>query len=231
MSAEAGVEEEDWDEVDAVLVDEASMLDLPLAAALLQALPSHCQLVFVGRPSLVLQMSCCDTQLACLHQNTFVCARHVGQSTSCLHSHMHSASRASTFSGKFFDTAFDAKTPWNSFASLTIFACIHDWSSLGCTGDVDQLPPVGPGKVLSDAIQSGVIPGVDLREIFRQAQQSGIVQTAHAVNAGDFSAVQRNLPAIDPALVQASLLITPSSTPSPRVSAELLVRSTPQHCL
>lgn len=53
--AEAGVEEEDWEEVDAVLVDEASMLDLPLAAALLQALPSHCQLVFVGRPSLVLE--------------------------------------------------------------------------------------------------------------------------------------------------------------------------------
>lgn len=76
-----------------------------------------------------------------------------------------------------------------------------------CAGDVDQLPPVGPGKVLSDAIQSGVIPGVDLREIFRQAQQSGIVQTAHAVNAGHFPAVQRNLPAIDPALVQASLLL------------------------
>lgn len=42
--------EEDWREVDAVLVDEASMLDLPLAAALLEALPSRCQLVFVGQP-------------------------------------------------------------------------------------------------------------------------------------------------------------------------------------
>ena len=51
---EAGVEEEDWEEVDAVLIDEASMLDLPLAAALLQALPSHCQLVFVGKPCLIL---------------------------------------------------------------------------------------------------------------------------------------------------------------------------------
>jgi len=49
---EAGVEEEDWEEVDAVLIDEASMLDLPLAAALLQALPPHCQLVFVGKPPL-----------------------------------------------------------------------------------------------------------------------------------------------------------------------------------
>lgn len=42
------MDEKDWREVDAVLVDEASMLDLPLAAALLEALPSRCQLVFVG---------------------------------------------------------------------------------------------------------------------------------------------------------------------------------------
>ena len=60
-------------------------------------------------------------------------------------------------------------------------------------GDVDQLPPVGPGKVLSDAIQSGVIPGVDLRQIFRQAQQSNIVRTAHAVNRGDYQAVPLSL--------------------------------------
>lgn len=43
------VDEKDWREVDAVLVDEASMLDLPLASALLEALPSRCQLVFVGQ--------------------------------------------------------------------------------------------------------------------------------------------------------------------------------------
>lgn len=42
------MEEELWDRVDAVLVDEASMLGLPLAAALLEALPPQCQLVFIG---------------------------------------------------------------------------------------------------------------------------------------------------------------------------------------
>ena len=51
--AQEGVAEEDWSEVDAVLVDETSMLDLPLAAALLEALPSRCQLVFVGQPPLL----------------------------------------------------------------------------------------------------------------------------------------------------------------------------------
>ena len=53
-------------------------------------------------------------------------------------------------------------------------------------GDVDQLPPVGPGTVLAAAIQSGMIPVVDLREIFRQAQQSQIVTSAHAVQQGKF---------------------------------------------
>ncbi len=76
-------------------------------------------------------------------------------------------------------------------------------------GDVDQLPPVGAGKVLTDAIQSGVIPGVDLREIFRQAQQSGIVRTAHAVNGGNFQAVHQGLPTIDPSHVKASFFVSP----------------------
>ena len=51
---------------------------------------------------------------------------------------------------------------------------------------MDQLPPVGPGTVLSAAIQSGVIPVIDLREIFRQAEKSGIVAAAHAVQQGKF---------------------------------------------
>jgi len=76
---------------------------------------------------------------------------------------------------------------------------------------VDQLPPVGAGKVLTDAIQSGVIPGVDLREIFRQAQQSGIVRTAHAVNGGNFQAVHQGLPTIDPTHVKASLCLSYNS--------------------
>jgi exodeoxyribonuclease V alpha subunit len=51
-------------------------------------------------------------------------------------------------------------------------------------GDVDQLPSVGPGAVLSELIASGEVPVVRLTEIFRQAQSSYIVRAAHAVNAG-----------------------------------------------
>jgi exodeoxyribonuclease V alpha subunit len=51
-------------------------------------------------------------------------------------------------------------------------------------GDVDQLPSVGPGSVLRDSIQSGVVDVVTLTEIFRQAQESLIVVNAHRVNQG-----------------------------------------------
>jgi exodeoxyribonuclease V alpha subunit len=52
-------------------------------------------------------------------------------------------------------------------------------------GDVDQLPSVGPGTVLSDVIASGAVPVVRLTEIFRQAAQSLIVVNAHRIHDGD----------------------------------------------
>ncbi len=51
-------------------------------------------------------------------------------------------------------------------------------------GDVDQLPPVGPGQVLRDTIASGVAPVVRLQTVFRQAQESHIVRGAHAILRG-----------------------------------------------
>jgi exodeoxyribonuclease V alpha subunit len=52
-------------------------------------------------------------------------------------------------------------------------------------GDVDQLAPVGPGRVLEDLIESGAVPTVALTEIFRQAARSLIVRAAHAINHGE----------------------------------------------
>ena len=51
-------------------------------------------------------------------------------------------------------------------------------------GDADQLPSVGAGNVLADLIRSGTVPTVSLTKIFRQAQASMIVTTAHQVNKG-----------------------------------------------
>lgn len=87
-------------DLDVLIVDEASMLDLPLAAALLAALPSKAQLILVG--------------------------------------------------------------------------------------DAAQLPPVGPGAVLRDALRSGALPAARLDTVFRQAQGSLIIRAAHAVGDGAF---------------------------------------------
>ncbi|MCT7963525.1 ATP-dependent RecD-like DNA helicase [Laspinema sp. D1] len=91
--------------VDAIIIDEASMMDLPLAYALVRAIPSSAQLLLVG--------------------------------------------------------------------------------------DSDQLPSVGPGRVLNDLIGSGQIPVVRLTEIFRQAAGSAIIVNAHRIN-------QKHPPQLEP---------------------------------
>lgn len=53
-------------------------------------------------------------------------------------------------------------------------------------GDIDQLPSVGAGNVLRDIIDSQKIPVIRLTRIFRQAQTSRIVMSAHAINRGAF---------------------------------------------
>jgi exodeoxyribonuclease V alpha subunit len=52
-------------------------------------------------------------------------------------------------------------------------------------GDCDQLPSVGPGNVLGDLIASGLLPVVQLSQVFRQSMQSLIVRNAHRIVAGE----------------------------------------------
>ena len=51
-------------------------------------------------------------------------------------------------------------------------------------GDINQLPSVGPGAVLKDVIRSGSFNVIELKKIFRQAEQSDIVVNAHMINEG-----------------------------------------------
>jgi exodeoxyribonuclease V alpha subunit len=81
-------------------------------------------------------------------------------------------------------------------------------------GDTDQLPSVGAGNVLKDVIQSGIASVTRLRTIYRQKEQSGIVETAHAVNAGRTQppAIAASADAIDPdADLQFIEALTPES--------------------
>src|SRR5699024_2914920 len=67
----------------------------------------------------------------------------------------------------------------------SLLKAIPPGTRLILVGDVDQLPSVGPGNVLKDIIQSGIVKVVQLNEIFRQAQESMIVINAHHINEGE----------------------------------------------
>jgi len=64
-------------------------------------------------------------------------------------------------------------------------------------GDGDQLPSVGAGRVLNDVMESGRVPVVELREIFRQARESSIIVNAHRINRGEISHLQTSPDRLD----------------------------------
>ncbi len=61
---------------------------------------------------------------------------------------------------------------------------VPDRAAVIMVGDIDQLPSVGPGRVLGDVIDSGAVNVVRLTEIYRQAAESRVVANAHRINAG-----------------------------------------------
>jgi exodeoxyribonuclease V alpha subunit len=65
-----------------------------------------------------------------------------------------------------------------------LLRALPDHAAVVFVGDVNQLPSVGPGKVLSDLIESGTLPVARLTEVFRQARRSLIVRNAHRINEG-----------------------------------------------
>ncbi len=104
------------------------------------------------------------------------------------------------------DAAFDRDNPLDAdlvvvdeasmldvLLANTLVKAIAPGAHVLFVGDVDQLPSVGAGEVLRDLLGARVIPSVRLTQIFRQAQQSGVVTNAHRINAGQMP-VTRELP-------------------------------------
>ncbi|MBN9120695.1 MAG: AAA family ATPase [Planctomycetes bacterium] len=66
-----------------------------------------------------------------------------------------------------------------------LLQAIPDYACVVLVGDVDQLPSVGAGAVLTDLIDSKAVPVARLTEVHRQAESSWIVRAAHAINHGE----------------------------------------------
>ncbi len=67
----------------------------------------------------------------------------------------------------------------------SLLKAVSPGTRLILVGDVNQLPSVGPGRVLKDIIASEQVPVTRLTEIFRQAKESDIIVNAHRINRGE----------------------------------------------
>ena len=54
-------------------------------------------------------------------------------------------------------------------------------------GDDQQLPSVSPGHVLKDLLESQLVPTIQLNHIYRQSQESGIIQLAHSIRNDQYN--------------------------------------------
>jgi exodeoxyribonuclease V alpha subunit len=66
-----------------------------------------------------------------------------------------------------------------------LLRAIPDDAIVVFVGDVNQLESIGCGEVLSDFIESKIIPVSRLIEIHRQAEKSFIIKSAHSISEGE----------------------------------------------
>jgi exodeoxyribonuclease V alpha subunit len=79
----------------------------------------------------------------------------------------------------------DEASMLDTFLAHALLDAIKSGRRIVLVGDADQLPPVGPGQVLRDLIESGCVPVARLTQVHRQAQGSGIIMNAHHLNKGE----------------------------------------------
>ena len=74
----------------------------------------------------------------------------------------------------------------DTYLMYHLLRAVPNAARLILVGDSHQLPAVGPGNILKDLIDSGVVKVVRLTQIYRQAKESLIVVNAHRINQGEY---------------------------------------------
>lgn len=74
-------------------------------------------------------------------------------------------------------------------AAALLDACA-DGTHLLLVGDPAQLPSIGPGRVLGDVLDAGVVPAVELTTLHRQAEGGTIARLAASVRIGELPMVE-----------------------------------------
>ena len=93
----------------------------------------------------------------------------------------------------------------------SLLEAVPDDAAIVMVGDADQLPSVGPGRVLADVMESGEIKVVKLTEIYRQGEKSRVVENAHRINAG-------RLPDLSRPAGESDFYFQPVATPTDAVN-------------
>jgi len=78
----------------------------------------------------------------------------------------------------------DEASMLDTWLAASLFSALPAGAHLLLVGDVDQLPSVGPGRVLQDLMDEKRFVTVRLNHIFRQQQTSAIITTAHRILGG-----------------------------------------------
>jgi len=79
----------------------------------------------------------------------------------------------------------DESSMMDQWLANQLFRSLPEHIQVILVGDQDQLPSVGPGQVLKDLIETEVIPVIELKDIYRQAQGSSIITLAHQMKQGE----------------------------------------------
>ncbi len=74
--------------------------------------------------------------------------------------------------------------------AAALLSALKDQTHLVIVGDPAQLPSIGPGRVLGDLIDSGVIPVTELQKLYRQTEGGAIARLAMAVRGGELARVE-----------------------------------------
>ena len=74
----------------------------------------------------------------------------------------------------------------------SLLEAVSKKSNLILVGDVDQLPAVGPGNVLSDIINSKIFSVARLETVYRQGGKSRIIYNAHRIRDGIYPLISKS---------------------------------------
>ena len=79
----------------------------------------------------------------------------------------------------------DESSMLDMWLAAQVLTRISPETKLVLVGDAAQLPSVGPGNVLREVIQSGEVPTVQLKTVFRQAEGSSIAVNAQLIKRAE----------------------------------------------